>query len=110
MSSGALMLGISDGLSGNKPTSPTIPRKVRLILTSTAATLPILHMSTSMVGCALTYSYVQGISTSQSAKLRFTLNKGTKSKNTNGCAFVLFNSSPYMFGSGISMFRCTERS
>ena len=29
MSSGALMLGIGDGLSANKPTSPRIPRKLR---------------------------------------------------------------------------------
>ena len=66
MSSGALMLSIGDGLSANKPKSPTIPRKLRFILTNAAATLPMLPMSTAKVGCPLKYGNLQGISTTQS--------------------------------------------
>ena len=67
MSSGALMLGIGAGVSASKPRSGTIQGNLRFILTSAAATLPMLLISTSMVGCPLKYSNLQGISTTQSA-------------------------------------------
>ena len=66
MSRGALKLGICAPLSASRPTSVTIQRKPRFILTSTAATLPMMLMSTSMVGCPLKYGNLQGISTTQS--------------------------------------------
>ena len=67
MSSGALMLLIVVGLFARKPRSLKIPRKLWFILTSAVATLPMLPMSTSMVGCPLKYGNLQGISTTQSA-------------------------------------------
>ena len=51
----------------SRPRSVTIPRKLRFILTSTAATMPMLPMSTSMFGCPLKYGNLHGISTTQSA-------------------------------------------
>ena len=63
------MLGIGAGLSASKPRSLTIPRKLRFILTSAAATLPMLPMSTSMVWCPLKYGNLHGISTTSSRAL-----------------------------------------
>ena len=44
------MLGIGAGLFVSRPLSVTIGRKLCFTLPSAAATLPVLPMSTSMVG------------------------------------------------------------
>ena len=67
MSRDALMLDIVAGLSASMPGSVKTASNLRFILTRTAATLPILPMSTSMFGCPVTYGNLHGISTAQRA-------------------------------------------
>ena len=64
---GALLLSIGARLSASRPRSVTIPRRLRFILTSAAATLPMLILSTSMVGCPLKYGNLRRISMTLSA-------------------------------------------